>query len=152
VSRNPARADDRNRLALGHNRPRGDQERAEMQERDGVLHRLDRDREPIRRDPAGERHRARGRREHRVADRPLDVDPAMLSGDERVLLVESEALQHRPSNRPRPGAGRGRGGEGQKYHDGRKPGERQSLLSVLQTTPKVPSRPYVVKSDYSEPR
>ena len=74
-----------------------------------------------------------GRRQHRVADGALDVDPAMLPGDERVLLVEDEALQHRPRNRPRPRAGRGRGGEGQQHRDGREPGERRSPLSVLQT-------------------
>jgi hypothetical protein len=106
VGLHPTHSDDRDRLALRDDRPRADQERAQMQKRDGVVRGLDRDREPVRRDPAGEGHGSRGRRQDRVADGALDVDPAMLSGDERVLLVEGEPLQHRPRNRPRPGAGR----------------------------------------------
>ena len=141
VGRHPARADDRDPLALGDDRPRGDQKRAEMQKRDGVVRRLDRDREPIRRDPAGERHPSRNRREHRIADRALDVDPAMLPGDERVLLVEGKPLQHRPGNRPRPGAGRGGRCECKEHRDRHEPGESRSVLSVLQTDFKVPGRP-----------
>ncbi len=123
VGRHSARADDRDPLALGYDRPGADQKRAEMQKRDGVVRRLDRDREPIRRDPAGERHRPRDRREHRVADRALDVDPAMLPGYERVLLVEGKPLQHRPSNRPRPGAGRGGRCERKEHRDRHEPVE-----------------------------
>jgi hypothetical protein len=153
MGRHPARADDRDRLALGHDRARADQERTEMQKRDGVaVGGLDRDREPIPRDPAGKGHRSGGRHGHRVAERPLEVDPTMLPWEERVVLVEGEPLQHRPWNRPRPGAGRGGRREGQEHRDSRDPDEGRLSLPVLQTDFTVPGRLDVVKSDYSEPR
>ena len=93
VGRHAARADDPDRLALRHDRAPADQERAEMQERDGVaVGRLNGDREPVRRDLADERHRSGGRRDHRVTERPLDVDPTMLARKERVVLVKREPL------------------------------------------------------------
>jgi hypothetical protein len=153
VGRHAARADDADRLALRHDRAPADEERAEMQERDGVaVGRLNGDREPVRRDPADERHRSGGRRDHRVTERPLDVDPTMLAREERVLLVKREPLQHRPRNRPRPRACRGGRRERQEHRDDRDPGENRSLLPVLQTEFKVPGRPDVVKFDYSERR
>jgi len=90
-----------------------------MQKRDGVaVGRLDGDRETVRCDLAGERDRSGGGRDHRVAERALDVDPAVLPGNEWVLLVEGEPLQHRPRNWPRPGAGRGGHRQGQEHrHD-----------------------------------
>jgi hypothetical protein len=153
VGRHAARADDPDRLALRHNRAPADQERAEVQERDGVaVGRLNGDREPVRRDLADERHRSGGRRDHRVTERPLDVDPTMLAREERVLLVKREALQHRPGKRPRPRAGRGGHRERQEHRNDRDPGENRSLLPVLQTELTVPGRPDVVKFDYSERR
>jgi hypothetical protein len=153
VGRHAARADDPDRLALRHNRAPADEERAEMQERDGVaVGRLNGDREPVRRDLADERHRSCGRRYHRVTERPLDVDPTMLAREERVLLVKRELLQHRPWNRPRPRAGRGGHRERQEHRDDRDPGENRSLLPVLQTEFTVPGQPDVVKFDYSERR
>ena len=108
VGRHAARADDRDRFSLGHDRASAYQERAEMQEGHGVaVRRLNRDREPVRRDLAGERHRSGGRRDHRVTEGPLEVDPTMLAREEWVRLVKREPLQHRPRNRPRPRAGRG---------------------------------------------
>jgi hypothetical protein len=93
VGRHAARADDPDRLALRHDRAPADQERAEVQERDGVaVGRLNGDREPVRRDLADERHRSGGRRDHRVTERPLDVDPTMLARKEGVVLVKREPL------------------------------------------------------------
>jgi len=134
VRRHATRADDRDRLALGHDRAPADQERAEMQERDGVaVCRLNCDREPVRRDLAGERHRSGGRRDHRITERPLEVDPSMLARKERVVLVKCEPLQHRPGDRPRPGAGRGGHCERKECRDHRDPGESPLTLPVLQT-------------------
>ena len=153
VGRHAARADDPDRLALRHNRAPADEERAEMQERDGVaVGRLNGDREPVRRDPADERHRSGGRRDHGVTERPLDVDPTMLAREERILLVKREPLQHRPRNRPRPPAGRGGHCERQEHRNDRDPGENRSLLPVLQTEHTVSGRLAVVKFDYSERR
>jgi hypothetical protein len=95
-----------------------------MQKRDGVaVGGLDGDREPVRRNLAGERHRSRGRRDHRVTEGRLQVDPTMLPWEERVVLVKREPLQHRPPDRPRPGSGRGGHRERQEHRDGRDPGE-----------------------------
>ena len=153
VGRHAAGADDRDRLALSHESAPADHERPEMQERDGVaVGRLNGDREPVRGDLADERHRSGGRRDHRLTERPLDVDPTMLAREERVLLVKREPLQHRPRNRPRPRAGRGGHRERQKHRDDRDTGEDRSLLPVLQTELTVPGWPDVVKSDYSERR
>jgi hypothetical protein len=124
VRRHAARADDPDRLALRHNRAPADEERAEMQERDGVtVGRLNGDREPVRRDLADERHRSGGRRDHGFTERPLDVDPTMLAREERVLLVKREPLQHRPRNRPRPRAGRGGHRERDEHRNDRDSGE-----------------------------
>jgi hypothetical protein len=153
VGRHAARADDPDRLALRHDRAPADQERAEMQERDGVaVSRLNGDRESVRRNLADERHRSGGRRDHRVTERPLDVDPTMLAREERVVLVKCEPLQHRPRNRPRPRAGHGGHRERQEHRNDRDPGESRFLLPVLQTELTVPRWPDVVKSDYSERR
>ena len=141
VGEHSTRPDERNRLTLGHDGARVDQERAEMQQRDRVaVGRLNGDREPVRGDLAGEHDRPRGRRDHGVAESALDVDPAMLSRNERVVLVERKPLQHRPRNRPRPGAGRGGHRQGQEHRDYRDSGERRSSLPVLQTATKVPGR------------
>jgi hypothetical protein len=142
VSRHAARADDRDRLAFGHDGTCTDQGGAEMQERDGIaVGGLDRDREPVRRDLAREGHRSSGRCNHRLAESPLEIDAAVLSRDERVLLIEDVALQHRPRNRPRPGAGRRRSRKRQEHHADRDPDEGGWSLPVLQTESKVPGRP-----------
>jgi hypothetical protein len=153
VGRHAARADDSDRLALRHYRAPADEERAEMQKRDGVaVGGLNGDREPVRRDLADERHPSGGGRDNRVTERPLDVDPTMLAREERVLLVKREPLQHRPRGRPRPRAGRGGHRERQEHRKDREPSETRSLLPVLQTEVTVPGRHDVVKFDYSERR
>jgi hypothetical protein len=142
VGRHPARADERDRLPLRHHRAPGDQERTEMQERDGVaVAGPNRDGEPVRRDLADEGHRTGARRDHSLAESPLKVDPAVLPWQERVALVEGEPLQHRPRNRPGPGAGRRRRHERHEQCDGRDPDEARFPLPVLQTTGTVPGRP-----------
>jgi hypothetical protein len=142
MGRHAARADDRDRLTLGHDRAAVDQERAEMQKRDGIaVGGLDGDREPVRRNLAGERHRSGGWRDHRVTEGPLQVDPTMLPWDERVVLVKREPLQHRSPDRPRPGSGRGGHRERQEHREDRDPGESRWLLPVLQTASTVPGRP-----------
>jgi hypothetical protein len=142
VGRHPARADERDRLALDHHRAPGDQERTEMQESDGVaVAGLDRDREPVGRDLADEGHGTGSRSDHSVAESSLKVDPAVLPWEERVALVEGEPLQHRTRNRPRPGAGRRRRHERHEQCDGRDPDEARFPLPVLQTTGTVPGRP-----------
>jgi hypothetical protein len=142
MGRHAAGADHRDRFALGHDRAAADEERAEMQKRDGVaVGGLDGDREPVRRNLAGERHRSGGRRDHRVTEGPLQVDPTMLPWDERVVLVKREPLQHRSPDRPRPSFGRRGHRERQEHRDDRDPGESRWVLPVLQTTLTVPGRP-----------
>jgi hypothetical protein len=119
-----ARADDRHRLPLRDEHAFRDQERAEVQEGDRIAVRgLDRDREPVRRDAAGEGDGASGRREHLAAERPGDVDPAMLARRERVVRREGESLQHRSRRGPRPRAGHRGHAERQEHHGGGGPDE-----------------------------
>jgi hypothetical protein len=108
VRNQAARADDRDGLALRHGRALHDQERAEMQQGDGIaVGGFDCDRQPVGRDPADEADGSRARREHLAAERALDVDSAVLARRERIVGGEGEALQHRPWNRPRPCRGHG---------------------------------------------
>ena len=88
-----AGADDRDGLALGHDGAPRHEQRAQMQERDGVtVHRLDRDRQAVGSDPPREGHGPGGGRQHGAAERPLDVDPTVLTGGEWIFLVEVEHL------------------------------------------------------------
>jgi hypothetical protein len=92
---NPGAFDDR--LALPHAR------RPKMRQRHRVaVASLDRQRPTADRHRARKGHDPRGRREHRGSRRSADVDTAVLAG--RVgVAAETELLQDRPVDRPRPG-------------------------------------------------
>jgi hypothetical protein len=98
----PDRAD---RRALGHARTPPHLDRAEVQERDGPARgRLDRHGLAGVGHRAGERDGAFGGGEHGRADLRRDVDPAMLAGRIRMVMVEVEAAQNLTLHRPGPRA------------------------------------------------
>jgi hypothetical protein len=135
---NAARPHDRDGLAFGNDCAARDQGRAEVQERDGVaVGRLDRDRQTVRRDPADERDRAGGRSENRIAERTLDVDAAMLTRRQGVVLGEEEATQDRPVDRPRPRSCGGGDEEGARRQNRDEEEERWVSLPGLQTATTV---------------
>ena len=141
------------RLALGHDGALRHEERAQMQERDGVtVDRLDRDRLAVRSDPAREGHDPGGGCQHGATEWPLDVDPTVLTGGEWIFLVEVEHLQHRAGNRPAPRAGRGGGSECDERDRDHCACENRVSLPVLQTATTVAGRSAVVKSAYSDDR
>jgi hypothetical protein len=110
------RADRADGLALGGSVAVADQDRAQMEKRDRVaVGRPDRDRAPVRRQPAGEGDPPSGRRPNGRALIAADVDARMA-----VLAVlrpaEVEATQHRSVRRPRPCQGGRRRQERQCEH------------------------------------
>ncbi len=91
-----------NRVTLGYPRALPDEERAEVGERRAVaVAGRDRDREPMRRNRARERHLAGRRRADRRAPEDLDVDPAMLAGGVPVV-ADGECPEHRSVGGPPP--------------------------------------------------
>jgi hypothetical protein len=85
----------------------GHRDRPEVQQRRRVAERrLDRDRLAAARNCADERDGPGGRRSHRDPSGRGDLDPPVLTGRVRVVLVEREAAYDRPVDRPGPGARR----------------------------------------------
>jgi hypothetical protein len=85
-------------------RPRPDEQRAEVGERDLVAGaRLDGDRPPVRRNGSRERDLSRDGRAHDLGRAESDIDAAVLAGRERVV-TDGELAQHLALDRPRPGA------------------------------------------------
>jgi hypothetical protein len=97
-----ARADGAHHVALVHDRSLCNACRADVRQRDGIaVGGRNRDRQPVCRHRAGERHRAAGRRPDRFRRFRCDVDPTMLSGRVRVG-AEDERAQDPAAHRPRP--------------------------------------------------
>jgi hypothetical protein len=98
-----ARTDGRDDVSFVDAIPSGGQERAEMEERDGVsVGRLDRHGPPARRDGAREADDARCGRAHVRPGRRAEIDAAMLTRCVRMRAVERERAQHRTVDGPRP--------------------------------------------------
>jgi hypothetical protein len=122
----------------------GDDDRPEMEQGDSEsVGGPDRDRQPVGRQPAGERHPPRrGGRDDR-ARRAADIDPAV-----PVLLVllaaEVEPAQDRSVDRPAPGMGAVRRGQRREDYEERRCRSRQHRR------PTLASRPDVVKDGYRE--
>ncbi|HEX3805308.1 MAG TPA: hypothetical protein VHV52_00865 [Gaiellaceae bacterium] len=107
-----ARADRADGDALADDCALQDRDGAEVRDRDRVpVGRRDRHRLARVRDRAGERHRAALGCGHRRAERPGDVDAAMLPARVRMRLVEIELLEDVAARGPCPGLRQGRGDE-----------------------------------------
>jgi len=136
-----ARPDRRDGLSLGDEGAGRDEGPAEVQEGHGVpVARLDRHRQAVGSHPADESDLARDRGEDRVSEPTLDVDSAVLSRCERVVLREEESTEHRSADRPRPrtrggGDGQGDGSEGRDEAE-----KRWVSLPDLQTATTVAGR------------
>jgi len=108
----PGEADGADGLTLGDVGSARDVHGAEMDERDRVaVARLDRERPSSARDEARERHDTSGRRAHRAARRPANIDTPVLPRRVRVRCREGERAQHSPVRWPDPGARRRRSGK-----------------------------------------
>jgi len=106
--RRAARPDRSDHVAFGHGCAAWDRDRAEVGQRDReAVGGLDRDRAAVRGDGAGEAHRPARGSVHRRARVGTQVDTAVLAGEQRVVVVEREALEHRAIDRPGPGTRRG---------------------------------------------
>jgi hypothetical protein len=99
----PARPDGAHAVALVDDLTADHTDRAEVEQGDRVaVGRLDRDRAAAPRHGSYEVHTACGRRTHGGAERPGDVDTAMLTRLVRVV-ADGKRLQHRPVHGPGPG-------------------------------------------------
>jgi hypothetical protein len=119
----PARADDADLLALPDLSALLDAEGAHVRQRHGIaVGGRDRDREPVRRHGAGERHRTAGGSADRLVRVGTHVDAAVLAACIRIR-AEHERPQDGAADRPRPRIG----GRGKDQRDRRR-GEGDPIL------------------------